>query len=131
MTAPALDVRAHMTTLLGIVDASLGEWSAYRYGELDDKKAPHIFALVSVERRYVTPDRGGRSGYSSWRALVRYVGRTALEAEWAGAKVGAGMDGVRFTVDGRISTPAIHESTSAVRPDEGRFSGESVYTYTL
>lgn len=131
MTAPALDVRDHMTTLLATVDTALGEWSAFRYGELDGKTLPHIFALVSLERRFVAPDRNGRSGRSGWRVSVRFVGRSPKEAEWAGYLVGQALDGVRLTIDGHISTPVTHESTDAVRSDEGRFSGESFFTYTL
>lgn len=121
-----------MTTLLAAVDTALGEWNAYRYGDLDGKTLPHIFALVSVERRFVTPERnGGMSGRSGWRVSVRYVGRSPKEAEWAGFLVNQALDGTRLTIDGYESTPVTHESTAAVRSDEGRFSGESFFTYTL
>lgn len=131
VTAVALDPRDHMTALLSVVDSALGEWGAFRYGELDNKPLPAIFALVSVERRFVFPDRGGMSSRSSWRALVRYTGLTSWEAERASSKVATALDGTRLTVDGVTSTPLLHESTDAIRRDEGRFSGESRYTYTL
>lgn len=131
MTAPALDTRDHASAIKTALGTALGQWDAYDYGDLGEDNLPSIFALISVERRTAPLDRPGRSGRSGWRLGVRYVGRSIAEARWAEARVNAALDGLVLSVDGATSTPVAHESTTAVAPDEGRFSGVSSFTYVL
>ena len=132
MTAPALDTRQHVAALKAAVSATLGADRVYRFGDIEGKTTmPPIYALLAVERRFAPSDRQGMAGRSGWRVSVRYVGRSASEAEWAEFKVGQALDGVRLTIDGHTSTPVAHESTTTVEPDSGRFSGLSSYTYAI
>lgn len=136
VTAPALDERKHVTVIAEALTATLGANRVYEYGTVPGESGvtgtlPPIFALPSLERRYAAPDRSGRSGRSGWRLSVRYVGRTASEARWAGMQIAAALDGANLTIDGYTSTPVTFESQAAVAPDEGRYSGTSSWTYVL
>lgn len=130
-TAPAIDTRPHVEAVKAAVTANLGQWNAYEYGQVP-AALPHIFALVSVERRYVPPMRAGnRAGRSGWRVSVRTVGRTADECRWALWKATQALDETALTVDGHASSRLQHESTTDAEPDDGRFSALSQWTYAI
>lgn len=130
-TAPVVDQRPHVAAVKAAIKSTFGRWDAYEYDEVPDP-LPFIFALVSVERRFVPPRRTtGHAGRSSWRVGVRSVGRTADECLWAVAKVAEALDEALLTVDGYGSTLLSHEDTSDASADEGRFSATSFYTYTI
>lgn len=141
--ALVLDERKHVAAIKTVLEAALGNepgtvppvGRVYDYGTVPgaDGNAgtlPNIFTLLGLERRYVEPDRAGRTSRSGWRLTVRYVGRTVDEARWAAAKVAAALE-TRLVVDGVTSTPLTHESTQAIALDEGRFSGWAAFTYVL
>lgn len=130
-TAPVVDQRPHVDAVKAAIKARFGRWNAFNYGEVPEP-LPFIFALVSIERRYIPGRRTtGQAGRSSWRVAVRSVGRTADECRWATAKVSEALDEAILTVDGYGSTRLSHESTSDASADDGRFSATSFYTYTL
>lgn len=136
MNAPALDERQHIAAITSALTAQLGANRVYEYGQVPGQSGnsgtlPPIFALPQVERRFAEPDRSGRSGRSGWRVSVRFVGRSANEARWAGLQVAEALDGMNLTIDGYVSTPVTFESQAAVSPDEGRYSGSASYTYVL
>ena len=131
--------RAALGTLLGpVVNGQL-----YDYGEAPgdpnnpDKDAralplPEIFVLLGIERRGgIEAKNACRTARSGWRISLRYVGRTVDDARWAASKCAAALDGTRLVIDGVTSTPVTHESTQAIAPDDGRFSGVEFYTYAL
>ena len=136
-----LDERTHFALIAAALAATLGEDApgvgrVYDYGTVPGSDGnqgmlPSVYALVSIERRYVEPARGGRSARSGWRVTIRYVGRTVSEARWAGLKVAAALNEQRFVIGGEKSTPLTHESTNGVEPDDGLFSGSVAYTYAL
>lgn len=133
--ALVLDERKHVAAIKTLLNAALSPNLAYDYGTVPgaDGNAgtlPPIFVLLGLERRYVEPTGAGRTTRSGWRLTVRYIGRTTDEARWAAAKVAQAME-TRLTVDGVVSTPVTHESTQAIAPDDGRFSGWAAYTYAL
>ena len=96
---------------------------------------PDFYALLSIERRFVQPNKPTGTGRTGWRATVRYVARTeAANARLMGRWVRDAFEstpghGKRITADGATSTPLTHETTQAVDHDEGRFSGSVTYTF--
>lgn len=140
-SAPVTDERVHRDVIEPMLRAALGIDApgiqrVYDYGDVpgtdgNQGKLPDIFVLPTLERRYVGPRRDGRAGRSGWRLSVRYVGSTVDEARWALNKVTAAIDEQRFTIGGVISTPVTHESTTDIAPDDGRYSGLTVWVYAL
>jgi hypothetical protein len=136
VTASPLDERAHRDVIAPLLTATLGANRVCDYGGVpgadnNPGTVPDLFALPAFERRYVEPYHAGRATRSGWRLTVRYVGRTVDEARWAALKVATALNEVRVTIGGIESTPITHESTQAIAPDDGRFSGWSVWTYAL
>jgi hypothetical protein len=136
VTASPLDERAHRDVIAPLLTATLGANRVYDYGRVpgannNSGTVPDIFALLGFERRYVEPYHAGRATRSGWRLTVRYVGRTVDEARWAALKVATALNEVRVTIGGIESTPITHESTQAIAPDDGRFSGWSAWIYAL
>lgn len=129
-SAPVVDERLHRDALETALTATLGANRVYDYGEVG-QPLPSIFVVLGIERRFVEPRRAGRAGRSGWRVTFRYVGRSVDEARWAGLKVAAAIDEQVLTIGGVKSTPVTHESTTAIAPDDGRYSGLVVYTYVL
>jgi hypothetical protein len=140
-SAPVTDERIHRNVIEPILRTALGVETGgvqrvYDYGKVPgfDGNAgppPKIFALPTLERRYVGPRRAGRAGRSGWRLSVRYVGRTVDEARWALNEITVAIDERRLTIGGVTSTPVTHESTTDIAPDDGRYSGLTVWVYAL
>jgi hypothetical protein len=134
-TAPATDERQHIAAVSAALTASVGANRVFEYGKVPGQSGnpgslPDIFVLPALERRNGPTDQG-RARRSGWRLQVRYVGRTANEARWAAERVSQALEGKRLTVDGVESTPVVFESATRIAPDDGRYSGESVWTYAL
>lgn len=139
MAGPVLDERPHFEAIkarIAATNVALGA-DTYDFGEVPGEDGnpgtiPRIFVLLQVERRYMQNTRGVREATrSGWRVSIRYVGATSNEAKWAGKQVSTAMEAARLDVEGFESTPVEHESTEAVRPDDGMFSGLSAWTYAL
>lgn len=123
-----------------LVATNLGA-DVYDYGKVPgaDGNAgslPDVYALLSVERRYVEPRQAGGTSVTGWRASVRYVGTSAHNARVIGGWVRDAFEvspgrGKKVTVGGIESTPITHETTSSVEPDDGRYSGLSQWTLAL
>lgn len=132
------DVWEALRALLTASD--LGE-DVYDYGKVPGESGvggqlPGTFAVLSVERRYVPPTQSGGTNVTGWRASVRYVSTTATNARRVGGWVRGAFEtspgrGSRLVVEGVRSTAITHEVTTAVAPDEGRFSGLQQYTFAL
>lgn len=132
----ALDERDHLDLITTMLTAAVGDNRVYLYGQVpgsdgNPDELPEIYVLVSLERRQVIPRQAGRTNRTSWRLSVRYVGRTTSEAQWAGWKTATALNEQQITVAGITSTPFLHETTNAVAPDAGLYSGLVAYTYTL
>lgn len=142
MTSP-LDERAHAAAIEAMVSAAIGteengDARVYDYGKVpgadgNDGVLPRIYALVSIERRAgVTNLKVGRTSRSGWRLTIRYVGHTTNEARWAGLQIAVAVNEKQITIGStEPSTPITHESTTAVAPDGGLYSGLVQYTYAL
>jgi hypothetical protein len=53
----------------------------YDYGKVpgadgNEGTIPTVFAVLSIERRYVEPNKASGTGRTGWRVSVRYVGTT-------------------------------------------------------
>ncbi|HEY0891236.1 MAG TPA: hypothetical protein VGE38_16665 [Nocardioides sp.] len=97
---------------------------------------PPAFAVLSVERRYVPPNRQGGTARVGYRAAVRHVGTTATNARRVGKWVQDALEsspgrGKKITVGGVKSTAITHESTNAVAKDGTEHSGLSQWTLAL
>lgn len=149
-SVPGTDERAHRDVIEPLLSAQLGVepgtvppvGRVYDYGMVPgdenhpveaerEKSPPAIYVLLTIERRYVGPRRAGRAGRSGWRVLARYVGRTVDEARWALDKVTDAIEEQRLDIAGQTSTPVTHETSTAIEPDGGRFSGLTAFTYAL
>jgi len=139
-TAPVVDERTHFAALKTLLSTPLNG-HVYEYGSVPGdqnnpvaaertKPMPPIFALLSVERRYVESPRAVASR-SGWRITVRAVGTTPAEARWALLRATDALEGRRLSIGGQTSTPVAHESSQAIELDDGRFSGLQVMTYAL
>lgn len=138
-----LDERVHLAVIDALLNAALGPDPAnndgpraFAYGTVPGEPGnpgvrPPIFVVRSLERRYVEPQVAGRAAVGSWRLTTRHVGRTVADAEWAAAQISAALNEARLTIGGAQTTPVTHESTSAVAPDDGMFSGVTNWTYAL
>lgn len=135
-TAPALDERKHREAIKALLTAAVGPNRVYDYGKVpgadgNEGTLPPIFLLVSVERRYVEPQKGGQATRSGWRVNVRYAGSSVNEADWAAWKVTQALDGARLVIDGATSLPVVHELSEDIAPDGGRFAGRKQWIYAL
>jgi hypothetical protein len=135
VTAPALDERLHDSALRALLKGPLNE-QVYGYGEVPgadgvEGELPDVYVVMAVERRTAPVGPGGFAQVSGWRVYIRGVGRSVAEARWAIARATAALDGARIEVAGVSSTPIAHESSAAVRPDDGRQSGLVEFIYAL
>jgi hypothetical protein len=127
--------------LSALLTATPLDSAVYDYGKVPGESGnagqlPTAFALLSIERRYVAPNRSGGTDRTGYRVSVRFVADTAFNARIVGGWVRDGLEstpgrGKRITVGGVESTPLTHESTTAVEKDEDRFSGLVTYTLAL
>jgi hypothetical protein len=119
---------------------SLGD-NVYDYGKVPGQSGnpgelPTKFALLSVARRYVPPNRSGGTTVTGYRASVRFVGSSPVNARIIGGWVREAFEsqpgrGKRITLAGVKSTVITHETTTEVEPDDGMYSGVTTYTLAL
>jgi len=135
------DEQAQWDALKALLTAGEIGDHVYDFGRVPGEKdvpgdTPDAFVLLSVERRYVAPNRAGGTDRTGWRVSCRFVDTSAANARLVGGWVRAALEstpgrGRRITVNGVTSTPITHETTSAVEADDGRYSGLSQWTYAL
>jgi hypothetical protein len=134
--ADLLDASTHWDAVKALLSASPAGNDVYDYGDVPGESSgnpgdlPEAFVVLSVSRRYAPPNNG-RSAASGWRISCRHVAKTAADARLIGTWVTDALNEVRLSLEGVASTPITHESTTAVEPDDGMFSGLSQWTYAL
>lgn len=120
--------RAHSTAIRAFLETPLGQWSAYDY---DDAPAtlPAIYALITVTRRFGgEPRNDGRRPLTGWRLTTLAVGRSVDEARIARDWLHAALNEKRIPA---LSTSLVEfESENPIEPDDGRYSGVTVWTYS-
>lgn len=146
VSAPTqIDPRVHTAAVKAALNSTLGSVNpvpssgplgkALDYDEVPGANGkggtlPHIYVVVSVERRAGAPLRGtATTGRTGWRISARCVGRTVDEALWAMFKVATALNEVRLTIDGLPTTPVQFEADQTPEWDSGRYSALARYTY--
>lgn len=141
MSAPGLDERDHRDAIVALLTPVLGV-NIYDFGRVpggigpdgqtNAGTLPDNYTLLSIERAFVPVSRlcAGPSR-SSWRLTLRYVSRYVDNARNTQQRITGAVESARLVVDGYTSTPVQHETTDAIEPDDGRFSGALTYTYSL
>lgn len=110
--------------------------TVYRKGDVPGSDGnggtlPQKFITLHLERRYIPASHNSRQrSRSGFRMVVRAVANTARNAEDLLDDC-SGIEGVEFVVDGETSTPVAHETSEVVKPDDGKFSAATTYTFTL
>lgn len=134
-TAPGLDERLHHAAVSALLLEVLNQ-HVYDYGQVpgadgNEGDMPDVYVVMAVERRTAPTGPGGFAQVSGWRIYLRGVGTTVAEARWAIAKATAALEGACLAIAGIESTPIAHETSTAVRPDDGRQSGLVEFVYAL
>lgn len=135
--AAEFDERIIAAALAAALNTALAPHAVFEFGEVpgaDENPGvlPDIYVVSALERRFVQSGRAvGRTDRTGWRIQLRYVGRDVAEARWCVPRIATALNGKTITVSGTESTPITHETSQAVGPDSGRFSGLVEYTFAL
>lgn len=132
MPAPTLDARLVYDAIAAILAPVLPAGvNVYAHGKVP-ATLPAKWVLLTVERTLLAPAHGARvRTRSAWRVYVRPAADTSRNAEGIANDCAVALEDVRLLVAGATSTPVAHDSTEAVRPDDGKFSGMTSYTFTF
>lgn len=136
MNGIVFDQRPHLAAIQAAIKAHFGPNGAFNYGEVPGANGntgtlPNIFALVQVERAISgTHLLSGNAAIGEWRTVVRGLGRTVLEAEWALAKIHDALNEQRLTVGSMQTTQLQHGGSEAPAFDDGRYVGWHMFTYS-
>lgn len=120
-------------TQVAAILAALTAADAHPY-DLDElpKALPAYYNEVGVTRRFGGAFRAdSRTGTVGYRIAVRAVAKTVSNAREMRSRAGTALDGVVLTIDGRQTTPIRFESAEDIGPDDGMFSGLTLYTYVI
>lgn len=136
MVAPTIDatlVRAAVTAVLQ--PAMPTGVTVYAPGKVPGADGntgtlPQKWLLLTIERRYTETTHVGRTR-TAWRIYTRGVGDTEHNAQVILVRCSEALEDLLLTVDGETSTPVAHETSETVRPDDGKFSGLTAWTFTL
>lgn len=92
---------------------------------------PQKFVTLHLERRFLPASHGSRlRSRSGWRMVVRAVADTPRNASALLVDC-SGIEDQRLVVDSDTSTPVAHETSEAVKADDGKFSGTTAFTFTF
>lgn len=122
----------HATAVLAALNGALAaSMPAYDYDDVPATR-PANYVEVTVSRRAGAPNRApGSTGRSGWRITTRPVSTTVSNAREMRKRCVSALLYVRLTVDGDISSPIQFETEDPIGPDDGWYSGLSVWTYAL
>lgn len=132
-----LDPRVHASAVKAAITATVGAGRVFDYGKVPGADGnpgtlPDIYVLTTVEPMGgALLNMAAKASRRGWRVTARGVGRSVAEAGWALAQVSEALDEVALVVGGAATSPAQLESGQDAEPDDGRYSGLSVWTYTL
>lgn len=127
-SAQVADIRAAIDAQLAGVSQ---QWHAYDYDDVPGE-LPANYVLVTLTRRF-----GDDLRFSAGRQLVGYrlttlvVGQTVDQTRWVRERVYRGLSDQSLTLDGTPTTFVRFESESAIAYDDGRYSGQTIWTYAL
>lgn len=130
MVAPSVDENLVHAAVAAVLQPALPPGvSVYAHGK-EPSPLPQKWVLLTIERRYAETTHVGRTR-TAWRAYVRSVADTKHNASDLDTRCSEAIEDLLLTVDGETSTPVAHETSETVRPDDGKFSGLTAWTFTL
>lgn len=132
MVAPTISANLAHSAIATLITPVLPAGTAvYAHGRVPSP-LPQMFVLLTVERAFAETSHGVRSRTrTSFRAYVRAVADHKHNADDITDRCSAVLEDAALLVDGWTSTPVQHESSEFVRPDDGKFSGLTTWTFTL
>lgn len=109
--------------------------SVYAHGEVPGTNGgttplPQKWVLLTIERRYTETTHIGRTR-TAFRAYVRTVADTKHNAGDLTLRCTEAIEDAVLVIDDVESTMVAHETSEAVKPDDGKFSGMTSFTFTL
>lgn len=127
------DEALHTAAFLAAVNASLPASVRAYSPDAVPEPLPQDYVEVTVSRRAGVANRAnGRTLLGGWRATTRAVSSVGVyNAQRSEEKVRLGVEFKRLSVGGKTSTPVQFETSDAVGPDDGAWSGLSAWTYAL
>lgn len=132
MVAPTTSANLAHSAIAALLTPALPAGTAvYAHGKVPSP-LPQKFVLLTVERAYVESTHGVRARTrASFRAYVRAVADMKHNADDIADRCSGALEDAWLVIDGSTSTPVQHESSEFVRPDDGKFSGLTTFTFTL
>lgn len=136
MVAPSVDENLVHAAVAAVLQPALPAGvSVYAHGKVPGTNGstaplPQKWVLLTIERRYTETTHVGRTR-TAWRAYVRSVADSKHNASDLDTRCSKAIEDLLLTVDGETSTPVAHETSETVRPDDGKFSGLTAWTFTL
>jgi hypothetical protein len=95
------------------------------------EETPPLFADLTVSRVHTPSNRfSGSTSQVTWRVLIRGVGRTVAEAQWAKNQISEVMDSATPVLAGATCTPMSFEADTAIGFVDGFQEGASSWTFT-
>ncbi|MGH3349309.1 MAG: hypothetical protein ACRDPS_01490 [Nocardioides sp.] len=91
---------------------------------------PQKWMQLTLERRFTETAHVGRTR-TAFRAYLRAVADNEHNADDILTRGCEAIEEALLVIDGETSTPVAHETTQAVKPDDGKHSGMASYTFTL
>lgn len=126
-----MTAQAHAVAIEALLDAVVDPKGAFEYDAVPSPR-PTRYIEFGISRRFGgEPRTSSRKATTGYRLSVRAVADTIKDARTMHEKARAALEGIRVTVDGRVSTPIQFETEEEVGPDDGKFSGHIAYTYTI
>lgn len=136
MVAPTIDAGLAWTAAAAVVQPAMPAGATvYAPGKVPGADGnggtpPQKWLQLTIERRYTETTHVGRTR-TAFRAYLRAVADTHDNAENILTRACGAIEDVQIAVDGETSTPVTHETTEAVKPDDGKHSGMASFTFTL
>lgn len=136
MVAPTIDAALAWTATAALVQPAMPTGTTvYAPGKVpgadqNTGTLPQKWMQLTVERRYTETSHVGRTR-TAFRAYLRAVADTRDNAEDILTRGCGALEEALLVIAGETSTPAAHETSEAVKPDDGKHSGMASYTFTL
>lgn len=130
MTVP-VDEQVQATAILAVLNTALAPKVAYDLDEVPSPRPNGPYVVVTISWRYGGEARAdGYVGTDGGRILTRYVARSVEDARQLRSKVVGALRHGSLTIAGDTVTTS-RETSIAIAPDDGYFSGVDAWTFTL
>lgn len=121
-----------MAAALAVLNAALTPKVAYDFDDIPATR-PADYVEVSLHRRFGGESRAsGQKWVTGYRLAVRSVSQASVsDARLMRLKAKTALESKFLTVSGETSTPIQFESEDPIGPDDGWYSGLTLYTFTI